>query len=281
MKKMIILSAAMLISANAWANDVVDEGKKLFQSNCLSCHNAKLDPPMAPPMFGVQKHYKRATSDRDTFIDKLTDFAKSPSEEKALMRMAVQHLGVMPDPGMEEAELRKIAAYIHDEAFAPPCAHWKAGMKAAKAKGDLQHFKKDQMRYNRMCTNQPVVTAKPVTEASDGSLRQIMQQLGRDFDSLNQAILREDFAGAEAAAHAIGFHDKPSMGQRMKLMSSLGTEMKNFKKADGVVHGLAIKLEAAAKAKDMPLLIQHQSQILSACMACHTSYRSRVVDLLK
>lgn len=130
-------------------------------------------------------------------------------------------------------------------------------------------------------TTEKTTQVQAGSEASDGSLKQIMQQLGRDFDSLNQAILREDFAGAETAAHAIGFHDKPSMVQRMKLMSSLGTEMKSFKKADGVVHGLAIKLEAAAKARDMPLLIKHQSQMLSACMACHTSYRSRVVNLLK
>jgi len=132
-----------------------------------------------------------------------------------------------------------------------------------------------------IATTDKVTQVQAGSEVSDGSLKQIMQQLGRDYDTLNQAILREDFAGAETAAHAIGFHDKPSVKQRMKLAGELGSEMKNFKKADGVVHGLAIKLEAAAKAKDMPLLIQHQSQMLSACMACHTSYRSRVVNLLK
>jgi len=277
MKKMIILSAAMLISANAWAGDNVDDGKQLFQDNCLSCHNAELDPPMGPPMFGVQKRYKRATADRGAFINKLTAFTVHPSRDAAVMRMAVEKLGVMPDIGMEEAEARKIAAYIHDETFAPPCTHWKIGMKAARAQGDTQHFKKDQMMYNRMCANQPVAE-KSVT---DGSFKQIMQQLSRDFSSLNHAILLEDFDGAARAAHAIAYHDKPSMAQRKKLMGSLGAEMKAFKRADGVVHGLAVKIEAAAKANDMPLLIQHQSQMLSACMACHTSYRSRVVNLLK
>lgn len=281
MKKVIILATAILISTSAWATDSIDEGKKLFQSNCLSCHNAELDPPMAPPMFGVQKHYKRVTSDRHAFIDKVTAFAMNPSEDKALLKLAVKHLGVMPNPGVEEDDLRKIAAYIHDETFAPPCAHWKAGMKATKAKGDLRHFKKAQMRYNKMCVNQPVATKKTAAIASDGSLKQIMQQLGEDFDSLNQAILRENFTEAARASHAIAFHDKPSMAQRMKLMSSLGMEIKNFKKVDGIVHGLAIKLEEAAKAQDMPLLIKHQSHMLSACMACHTSYRSRVVNLLK
>jgi len=281
MKKIMILTTAMLFTANAWAADSAGEGKQLLQDNCMGCHGVELDPPMGPPMFGVQKRYKRITADRDAFIDKVAAFTLHPSEDTAIMKRAVEMLGVMPDIGMEEAEARKIAAYIHDETFAPPCAHWKIGMKQAKALGDEQHFKKDQMMYNRMCKDQPVAAAKPAPTASDGSLKQIMQQLGRDFDSLNQAILREDFAGAATAAHAIGFHDTPSMGQRMKLMTSLGTDMAKFKKADGKVHDLAITTEKAAKANDMPLLIKSQSELLSACMACHTSYRSRVVNLLK
>ncbi|GAV21213.1 hypothetical protein MMIC_P2193 [Mariprofundus micogutta] len=117
--------------------------------------------------------------------------------------------------------------------------------------------------------------------AGDGSLKQIMQQLGKDYSSLNHAILLKDFAGAAHFAHAIADHDKPSMGQRLKIMGELGTEMSAFKKADGRVHELAIKIEEAARAKDMPLLIQSQSQMLTACMACHTSYRSRIVNLLE
>lgn len=280
MKKVIILSAAMLISANVWASDSNVEGKQLFQSSCLSCHDAALDPPVAPPMFGVQKHYKRATADRDAFIDKVTAFAKNPSGDKALMRMAVEHLGVMPNPGVEEAELRKIAAYIHDESFALPCAHWKAGMKMAKARGDMEHFKKDQMRYNRMCADQPA-TAQAASKASGGSLRQVMQGLSREYANLNQAILREDFDGAVVAAHAIAYHDKPSVEDRMKLMRSMGTGMRHFKKADGVVHDLAIEVEKSAKQKDMPALIKAQSKLLPACMACHTTHRRNIIKILR
>lgn len=122
-----------------------------------------------------------------------------------------------------------------------------------------------------------IVAAEP---SEDGSLKQIMQQLGNDYSSLNHAILIEDFDGAASAAHAIASHDKPSLGQRMKVLSRLGSEMSAFKEADDKVHNLAITIEKAAKAKDMSLLIQQQSQMLAACMSCHTSYRSRVVNLL-
>ena len=282
MKKIILFTASMLFAINLSAAETDSEaGKRLFSENCLSCHNADLDPPMAPPMFGVQKHYKRATADREAFINKLTAFAMDPSEEKAVMKMAVKHLGVMPDPGVGEADLRKIAAYIYDDSFSPPCNHWKAGMKMAKAQGDMEHFKKDQKRYNKMCAGQAdstIATPKPV---SDGSLKRVMQQLGRDYSNLERAILWENFEAAAKAAHAIAYHDKPSMGQRMKIMGTLGSEMPEFKNADGKVHKLAVNIEEAARAKDMPLLIQHQSQMLSACMACHTTYRSRVIKALK
>jgi len=112
------------------------------------------------------------------------------------------------------------------------------------------------------------------------SLRVIMQQLGVDYAVLNDAILSEDFAGTATAAHAIAFHDTPSLGTKMKLMASLRSEMSDFKSADDKVHNLALDIEKAAKAKDMKTLIAKQSQMLSACMACHTSYRSRIMDIL-
>ena len=71
------------------------------------------------------------------------------------------------------------------------------------------------------------------------------------------------------------------MFQKMKVMSALGMDMPNFKKADGKVHNLALEIEKAAKAKDMKVLIQQQSQMLRACMACHTSYRHKLIDALK
>jgi len=151
MSKWIVLVTAILFSGNAWAGQEQLEGKQLLQDNCMGCHNAELDPPMGPPMFAVQKRYKMATSDRNDFINQLTVFTLHPSEDRAVMINAVELLGVMPDIGTNESDVRKIAAYIHDTTFAPPCAHWQASIKMARARGDMQHAKKDQMMYNRMC----------------------------------------------------------------------------------------------------------------------------------
>lgn len=125
------------------------------------------------------------------------------------------------------------------------------------------------------------VNVRAAEPAGDGSLKLIMQQLGKDYSSLNHAILMEDFDSAAIAARAIAYHDKPSLGQRMKVLSELGSEMSEFKHADEKIHDLATGVEAAANSKNMQLLIQRQSQMLAACMSCHTNYRSRIVRLLK
>jgi mono/diheme cytochrome c family protein/cytochrome c556 len=303
MKKIIILATAgILLTANAYACDntpaegkklltanasacdnTLAEGKKLLQENCLSCHGADLDPPLAPPMFGVQKRYKMDSADRAEFIRKITEFVQQPSQEKALMKRAIKHVGLMPEVDVAEDDLQKIVTYIHDASFAIPCNHLKAAMKMAKEKGDAQHFNHAQSRFKKMCAGNNGAKVKSAAKQQAGAkmLKQIMQKLGSDYSRLNHAILLEDFDGAAQAAHAIAYHDKPPMSQRMKILGSLGTDMPKFKQADGKVHALAIKIEEAAKAGDMPLLMQRQSQMLSACMACHSTYRSRVVDLLK
>lgn len=116
--------------------------------------------------------------------------------------------------------------------------------------------------------------------AEEVTLKSVMQQLGKDYAGLNQSILMEDFEASAQAAHRIAHHDKPSLLQRMKIMTGLRSDMPGFKKVDTKVHQLALDIERAALAKDMPLLIQHQSNMLSACMACHTTYKARVIDIM-
>jgi len=118
-------------------------------------------------------------------------------------------------------------------------------------------------------------------DVEEGTFKSVMQQLGESYASLNQAILMNDFERAAQAANRIAHHDKPSMFQKMKIMGGLRSDMPNFKKNNDKVHQLALEIESAAKSKDMPLLINKQSDMLKACMACHTTYRSRVIDILK
>jgi len=116
--------------------------------------------------------------------------------------------------------------------------------------------------------------------AEAGTLKAVMQQLGRDYAALGQAVLMEDFDAAANAAQHIAKHDQPSLGQKVKIMAGLRSEMSAFKQADGKVHSLAVDIKQAAEANDMPMLIQRQSAMLSACMACHTGYLNKIKKIL-
>jgi len=288
MKKIILLmtmSIAWVGSASAASGDFFT-GKKLFQKQCLVCHSADLNPPQAPPMFGVQMKYKKATGSKQDFVEKVTVFATHPTIEKALLKKPVQLLGLMPDLGFDVADVKLIAAYIYDESFAPPCKHMKVAMRIFKERGDTKAFRHHKERYDAMCSAPAdgAVHTKAeeaiIAPAEAGTLKAVMQQLGRDYAALDQAVLVEDFAAAATAAGHIASHETPSMVQRMKIMAGLRTEMSAFKQADGKVHSLAVEIKQAAEAKDMPLLIQRQSGMLSACMACHTAYRSKIKHIL-
>ncbi len=113
------------------------------------------------------------------------------------------------------------------------------------------------------------------------TLKAVMQQLVSNYNTLNYAILMEDFSTIEAAAHNISDHDKPDLSQRKKIMKGLKAGMAGFKQADSKVHDLAVQIEEAAKAKNMSLLIEQQAKMLNACMNCHTQYREEVTKLLK
>jgi hypothetical protein len=186
--------------------------------------------------------------------------------------------------GFAEGDVRKIAAYIHDETFSPPCNHWKHAADRFKAEGKMKLYQKHQKKYDAMCSIKPKVKHAGMRNTSitaeEGSLKAIMQQLGMDYAAVDEAILKEDLDAVAVAAHGIAFHDTPSLGTKMKLMGSLRSEMKGFKVADEKVHHLALDIEKAAKAEDMKTVIAKQSQMLSACMACHTSFRSRVISIL-
>jgi len=287
MKKIILLMAMSVSWAGSGhaADTDFAAGKKLFQKNCLACHNAELDPPQAPPMFAVQMKYKMATDNKQAFVEKVTSFAIHPSKDKALLKKPVEVLGLMPDMGFEAKDVQLIAAYIHDETFSPPCKHWKVAMRIFQEKGDSKAFRHHKERYDAMCSDviikETSSKAVNVLAAEPGTLKAVMQQLGRDYAALNQAILLEDFVAAENAAEHIANHEKPSMFQRMKIMGGLRSHMSDFKKADGKVHALAVAIEDAAKSKDLPLLIKRQSGMLSACMRCHSVYRKQVIEIFK
>lgn len=148
--KLLILLCAMLFSVNGNAlSPEADEGKGLYPA-CHVCHNPAMDPPLGPPMWGVQRRYKRAFDD-ESFVKNMVSFVKAPTLESAIHDEALEQLGLMPPMPLPDEILKKIATYILEEEFPPPCEHWRIAVKRAGEKGDLEHAKKDQNQLNKFC----------------------------------------------------------------------------------------------------------------------------------
>ncbi|MGJ8685865.1 MAG: c-type cytochrome [Spongiibacteraceae bacterium] len=145
----IALSTFLSINSYAFSPEA-DSGKKNF-AICNACHNPSLNPPLAPPMWGVQRRYKRVSQDKKHFIDSVSNFAKSPSQEKSIFKRAVNVLGLMPSVSLSDEDLKNVAAYIWEESFSPPCEHWRYGVAQAEKVGDTAHANKDRKMLKRFC----------------------------------------------------------------------------------------------------------------------------------
>ena len=151
MKHTIFLIVLLAFSSNSNAlSPTADEGKSLYPA-CHVCHNQAMDPPLGPPMWGVQRQYKNNTLDNEDFVNSMVTFVKAPSLETAIHDEALKQLGLMPPMPLPDEMLHKIATYILEEKFPPPCEHWGIAVKCAEKKGDVEHAKKDKMMLERFC----------------------------------------------------------------------------------------------------------------------------------
>lgn len=153
MKIVPLIASALIIilpvNASALSPDA-SEGKQLF-SICNSCHNEAQDPPLGPPMWGVKRRYQRNSLDNDDFIESIVNFVKNPTLDKAIHDQALEQMGLMPPVALPDEQLRKIASYLLEETFPPPCKHWQIAVKRAEDRGDQAHAAKDRRQLERFC----------------------------------------------------------------------------------------------------------------------------------
>jgi hypothetical protein len=133
-------------------SELAVQGKANF-AVCQSCHDASLNPPKAPPMFGVQRRYKRQHENQQAFVDAVVKFVSKPTEDGALMKKPIKKLGLMPPLPLGDAMLTGIATYIYEESFEPPCDHWAHALSSSKGKGKgaEKHRQHVQAMYDELC----------------------------------------------------------------------------------------------------------------------------------
>ncbi len=130
-----------------------NKGKEVFELTCKSCHmpkgdghaslDGKHEKRKAPPMAMVKKRYLKAYPERDDFVKAVAAWAAAPSQDKALLKRAVKHHGVMPAQELKADSLKNVAAYIYDEDMGKAGCGKHGGKDGAKHGGKHEHGEKD------------------------------------------------------------------------------------------------------------------------------------------
>lgn len=105
---------------------LADEGLLLLERHCYTCHNPKSkshDEIIAPPLWGMKKHYLEAYPEKDAFEKAMMEFIQNPTEEKALMKGPFKRFGLMPKPAVSQEDLQKIVSYIYSNELENPQWH--------------------------------------------------------------------------------------------------------------------------------------------------------------
>lgn len=103
-----------------------DNGLVLLERHCYTCHNPKSnshDEIIAPPLWGMKKHYLEAYPAKEDFEKAMLSFIENPSEEKALMKGPVKRFGLMSKPAVSKEDLKKIVSYIYSNELENPAWH--------------------------------------------------------------------------------------------------------------------------------------------------------------
>jgi cytochrome c556 len=107
-----------------------------------------------------------------------------------------------------------------------------------------------------------------------------MQGLRTDASLVLDGLLIDDFDAIANAAEKIADHPKIPPEQVAQVAAELGSEMPAFKQLDTAVHDLSLAIQSAALEKDRGRTIASYQQMISACLACHATFRQRVSTVL-
>jgi cytochrome c556 len=116
------------------------------------------------------------------------------------------------------------------------------------------------------------------TEAKPLELHRIMQELGKNMQTITDAISREDWALVTKVAPQIAEHPEPPVIEKMRILTFIGADMGTFESQDELTHRAARALEQVAARNDGQGVITAFANLQSSCLACHQSFRQSFVE---
>lgn len=133
-----------------------------------------------------------------------------------------------------------------------------------------------------LCLSMGTTTFPSWAEDSHGAnsteLRKIMQELGKNMQTVTDGISREDWALIKETAPLIADHPQPSFSEKLKTLSFIGSNVGKFRDYDKQTHQAARELELAAMKLDGGMVIAAFARLQNSCLACHQSFRKPFVE---
>jgi hypothetical protein len=106
------------------------------------------------------------------------------------------------------------------------------------------------------------------------ALRHIMQDLEKNTQAIGHGIEEKDWPLVAKLAALIADHPTPPLGEKVRILTYLGTDALAFRGLDKEAQAAATAIQKAAGKEDGPGVIAAFGKMQAACMACHNSYRA-------
>lgn len=128
-----------------------------------------------------------------------------------------------------------------------------------------------------------LATTSPISWADDSAmvtplaLRKIMQDLGKNMQTITDGISRGDWELVERIAALVADHPQPPLSEKMRIMGFVGTNMGKFKTYDGETHAQAQAIGKSANVRDGQGVILAFQKLQTSCYNCHSEFRKPFV----
>jgi len=109
-------------------------------------------------------------------------------------------------------------------------------------------------------------------------LRRIMQDLGKNMQTVTDGISREDWGLVIETAPLIADHPQPPFTERVRVLGFIGSNAGKFRGYDKQTHQAARDLEQAATQEDGQMVIAAFARLQNSCLDCHQSFRKPFLE---
>ena len=109
-------------------------------------------------------------------------------------------------------------------------------------------------------------------------LQGVMKDLGRHMQAITGAIACENWGLVAETAPLIAAHPQPSMTEKARIISFMGSNMGKFKAFDMQTHEAAHEMEHAAHEKNGEQVIAAFHKVQTSCLGCHQAFRKPFVE---